>query len=257
MDIKVISTNIRFENKADEINNRPNRKKIWAKTILDQDPDFICTQEGRRPQLEDAEKSLEDFHLAFKERSWIEERMYPCIFVNHSWEVLNAGDKWLSLTPDIPGSLSFESMFPRLMTFAHLKNKKNSKEILIVNCHLDHMKSSTRDEQSKVLVSEVNKLKKKTSLLSSPEILTSPLLSAVRKNIDHSSISLKDPWIKLNKKEEGTHHKFTGDNSSTKRIDWILASENLIATEAKILKNSENNIYPSDHFPIFSKFTLN
>lgn len=256
MDIKVISTNIRFENEADELNNWPNRKKIWAKTILDKEPDFVCTQEGRRPQLEDAEKSLDGFHLAFKNRSWIEERMYPCVFVNHSWEVLSAGDKWLSLTPDIPGSLSFESMFPRLMTYAHLKNKKNSKEILIVNCHLDHMKSSTRDEQSRVLVNEINKLKKENvSIILTGDFNESPF-EAVRENIDHSAISLKDPWIHLNKTEEGTHHKFTGDNSSTQRIDWILASENLIATEAKILKNSENNIYPSDHFPIFSKFTL-
>ena len=103
-----------------------------TKIMNNANADFICTQEGRKPQLMDAESLLKDYSHAFKERSWIEERMYPCIFISKSWNVLGSGDRWLSETPEVPGSKSFESMFPRLMTYAKVQNKEGGK-LLIIN----------------------------------------------------------------------------------------------------------------------------
>jgi endonuclease/exonuclease/phosphatase family metal-dependent hydrolase len=257
MNIKVISTNIRFENPADNTNNWPFRKDFWAKIIMSKTPDIISTQEGRKPQLMDAEKSLENYSHTYKNRSWIEERMYPCIFVSEAWKVIDSGDRWLSETPDVPASSSFGSMFPRLMTYAHIKNKKSDIEIMVVNCHLDHMNSSTRDSQSKVLLNQIKKLNPTMV----PTILTGDFnespFESVRKNINDSKIVPIDPWFDLHLEEEGTHHKFTGDNHETKRIDWILSSEELSPLKAKILKHNDLGKYPSDHFPIFAHFKFN
>ena len=256
MEIRVISTNIRFENEADGENNWPSRKSIWQSSIKKRCPSIVCTQEGRQPQLKDAEATLENFKLSYPDRPWIKERMYPCIFINSEWEVLSSGDRWLSETPMVPGSVSFDSMFPRLMTFSHLKHRDNSIEIIVVNTHLDHLSTTTRAKQSKVLIDQLTHINsKKLPLILTGDFNESPE-GDVRRNIDSSNIISIDPWKDLNKGCEGTHHRFTGSNSDTARIDWILASKEMKAIEAEIIKDNTNGKYPSDHFPIFATFEI-
>ena len=257
MEIKIISSNIRFDNPADTAHAWNNRKNFLASLLNGETPDIVCTQEGRRPQLMEFNSLLDNVNIIENHREWIDERMYPCIYINnHKFFVEESGDIWLSETPYGAGSKSFNSAFPRLCTWAKLAIKETGREIFIVNCHLDHCYSETRVEQIKVLLEETFKVNSSNEALlicgdfnEHPEGDVRNTLTSIRDN-------LFDPWSHHELEEETTYHKFKGKLDSGSRIDWILADNRFESLEIKINKESKEGIYPSDHFPVIAKFSI-
>ncbi len=254
--IRVASTNIRFANPADKNNDWQFRKSFWAKLINDFAPDFIATQEGRQPQLLEAQEVLDKLNLIHEHREWITERMYPCIFFNPlKMDVVSSGDAWLSQTPLIAGTKSFESAFPRLCTWACLKHKEYNKEIFVINTHLDHVKDETRSQQIEVVIQTI----KKENYKSLPVILCGDFnedpSGEVRNKINRQ-LNLKDPWIIFDKAEETTHHKFCGFNDDGARIDWILCSDEFNPKLIEIDKSHQDSLWPSDHFIVKAELEI-
>ncbi|PIK14642.1 endonuclease/exonuclease/phosphatase family protein [Halobacteriovorax sp. JY17] len=253
--LKVASANIRFDNPGDSPNDWSGRRELLSRLINDFTPDILGTQEGREPQLKNLESLLPNHKLIDLNRDWIEERMYPCIFVNsEKVDVIDSGDIWLSQTPFEAGSKSFESAFPRLCTWIQARVIETGKDFFYVNTHLDHVLGKTRKEQIQVLITEIKKL----NSLSLPIILTGDFnespKESVREVISKEWSNLFDPWEFLGKAEETSFHKFDGTHDNGCRIDWILADKIFQARSIEIRKDHEGEIYPSDHFPVFAEF---
>ena len=248
-----MTSNIRFENPSDGLNNWPNRKGIWSEIIKNNKVTILCTQEGRKNQLLDANSCI-NLDLIHGHREWIPERMYPCIFIDKNiFTLIESGDFWLSETPHVAGSKSFQSAFPRLCTWVLLK--KDEFSFYVFCCHLDHILDSTRHEQSKVLSEQITKINSQ----SLPFVLAGDFNESpngnVRSHIDKNLI-LKDPVALNDENNQGTHHRFDGDNTKTSRIDWILHTEKFKSSDYRIIKDSKNGIYPSDHFPVVTRLTI-
>lgn len=258
MNLKIISSNIRFDNPSDGIFVWNNRKNHLASIINNFDTTLLGTQEARMPQLRELESLLPQLTLVDKHREWIQERMYPCIFVNkEKIEVIKSGDIWLSTTPDIAGSISFDSAFPRLSTWIHGKDINSKVEFLMFNTHLDHVKSETRINQIKVLISQI----KKINTLNLPLILTGDFNEGINgevyQDIFKEFRNLKDPWKTLNLPEEPSHHGFKETIEGAKRIDWILLDDLFIPRLAYFDKSKKNNIFPSDHYLVLVETSIN
>ena len=251
MNLKLVSTNIRFENPQDGPNDWPNRKDSLAELINHFCPDIIGSQEGREAQLRDFEKILDGLNLVEQHRQWIDKRMYPCLYINHQrFQIIKSGDIWLSETPDIAGSCSFESSFPRLCTWGHLKDKNSAHELIVANVHLDHVLDHTRERQAEVMAYQLNKInEKKGPLLLMGDFNAAPD-SEVRDILTNGPLRLYDPWEKLGHEEESSYHKFKGYLPEGKRIDWFLLSDHFEPHQILLDKSSKNEIYPSDHFPV-------
>lgn len=257
MGLCLISCNIRFDNPADGQNSWSNRRDFLAQTLLKHSPDIISTQEGRFLQLGELNDSLKDFEIIDQHRSWIGERMYPTIYVrNGKFEYLSSGDVWLSETPDVAGSISFESSFPRLMTWSKLQIKNSEQKILVINTHLDHVKPETRQQQIKVLGQEVLKIwDKQSALIIMGDFNDSPE-SSVRKILLELFPGLQDAWKMFNAKEESSHHAFKGEIPNGSRIDWILLDERAQVMSCHMDKSVVNGLYPTDHFPVICKIRV-
>ena len=259
--LKVISFNIRFENPADGKNNWPNRLPLASDLVNRHSPDLMGTQEGYRAQVEELAQEIRPLELAYPDRDWIEDRMYPCIFYNpDKLKPLDNGDIWLSKTPYVAGSSDFDSAWPRLATWTLFHHKNHQKTILMVNTHLDHVLAYTRKEQIKVLVREIQPLLKNNPIL----VLTGDFNEApdgnVRDEIERGLSHLFDPWYALDEKEEITTHKFRGYLPPEKgghRIDWILADKRLTPLSAEVDQSStDEGVFPSDHFPVVATFSF-
>jgi endonuclease/exonuclease/phosphatase family metal-dependent hydrolase len=254
---KIITSNIRFDNPADEKDAWPFRRSFLAETLLSHIPTIISTQEGRRPQLEDFASLLPEYSLISKNRQWIEQRMYPCLFLKTAdWDIHDSGDKWLSLTPDEAGSVSFESAFPRLFTWAQASQKKSGEKFLIVNTHLDHVLETTRLSQVEVLANELIKLiHSDEKIIIMGDFNDSPN-GVVREHLLSLLPFICDPWKKLNKKEETSFHPFTGINPEGFRIDWILLDQRISFNDIALDKSDRAGKFPSDHFPVICDITI-
>ncbi|MGE3609080.1 MAG: endonuclease/exonuclease/phosphatase family protein [Bacteriovoracaceae bacterium] len=257
MDLCFISCNIRFDNPADGPNNWGHRKKLLSKILLNHQPDIIATQEGRFDQLKELEEYLTGFKLIDHHRSWINDRMYPSLYVREDkLEILTGQDTWLSTTPQVPGSSSFDSAFPRLMTSAIVRVKNQGGEFLLINTHLDHIKQETRINQIQVLINEVKKFwNKEQALIILGDFNDSPD-SKVRNLIHRNFPDLIDPWKKLGNLEETSHHAFKGEIQNGSRIDWILIDKSLKLINCTMDKSHENGLYPTDHFPIICQIKI-
>lgn len=262
MDIKVMSFNIRFENPSDGKHNWPYRKHLLGEIIHQFSPHLLGTQEGRRPQLLELAKLLPEWRLADQHREWISDRMYPTIFYHPKFiEVMESGDIWLSQTPSVVASKSFDSVFPRLCTWIKGRFIETKQAFIYINTHLDHLKAETRIEQTKVLIQEVKKLLKD----SNPFIILSGDFNdhpngAVYKNIFSSFPQLYDPWVYKKQAEETSFHKFKPEfllePSKGKRIDWIFVSSQFKTNSIELDKTSKGQLFPSDHFPVKASFSL-
>lgn len=258
--LKLISFNIRFDISSDGVHQWKFRLPILSRYIEDDLPHILSTQEGREPQLRELQSELKSLTMVESHREWLPDRMYPCIFYHHKkLELEESGDIWLSETPHIPGSSSFDSNFPRLCVWALFTLKSSNKKVFLVNTHLDHVHEHTRLNQIKVLIEEIKKEYRDDYLLFINGDFNEAPSGNVRSEINRSLPFLTDYWQDLRYDEESTFHKFKGvhpiENGGA-RIDWIMSDKRAKGQSIQIDKISQNGIYPSDHFPIKSVYSL-
>ncbi len=79
------------------------------------------------------------------------------------YELVDSGTFWLSDTPDVKGSSFADALYPRICTWAHLRDRRTGFEYVHVNTHLDHLGGSKggnelRGKQAEVLLEFVQKL---------------------------------------------------------------------------------------------------
>lgn len=249
-ELKIITSNIRFANPSDGVHDWPFRLPLLSALFKELKPDILGTQEGRKHQLQELDEMIPELVLVDSHRTWIPERMYPCLFINpQTITVERSGDIWLSETPGVAGSLSFESAFPRLCTWAEVTTIRDQLKLMVVNTHLDHILSSTRMEQIKVLIAEIRKINNRPVLIMG-DFNESPL-TEIQADL-RAAFKLKDPWIEKNKAEETSHHGFQGrDSISGDRIDWILIPETFECSNIDLDRRADaNGVYPSDHYPL-------
>lgn len=215
------------------------------------------TQEGKENQLADFQTLIPKMPMIMGHRDWIKERMYPSLFFSfEKLSVIDSGDIWLSETPNIPGSNSFNSTYPRLGTWAKLSFKKNLRPIFICNLHLDHISSEVRIKQTEVFIQETNKIfPEKYPMILMGDFNEGPN-EKVYSLLKNSFSNLYDPWVENQKQEISSHHLFDGNTNKGKRIDWILLDKRFHCNRIEAITKSYNGIYPSDHFPIFCKVSL-
>lgn len=251
--LKIMTSNIRFSSPHDGVNAWDMRKDMLSKVIKNFSPHILGTQEGREPQLRELHQLISDYSIVDHHRNWIEERMYPCLFINSViLDVMESGDIWLSETPHIPGSHSFESAFPRLCTWAKLTHKQLRQNFICINTHLDHVKTETRQKQIRVMMNEIRiKNLENLPLVFMGDFNESPF--GETRKIMLNEMNLIDPWILKGLNEETTYHKFRGELSEKDggaRIDWIMLSNNFQVESIEIEKYQEEGRFPSDHFPV-------
>ncbi len=253
MSFTFVSANIRFDNPADGDNAWELRREALAELLLTHAPAVIATQEGRRPQQDQLAGLLPGHRLSSSHRGWIDERMYPSLW----WDVglappEEAGDAWLSETPEVPGSSSFGSAFPRLCTWMRLR--LGGRMVLVVNAHLDHLREETRVAQAEVMAEQASRRRRPgDAVIFLGDYNTAPE-SKVRRVLMDAFPGLYDPWTRLGKAEESSHHPFTGNHSEGSRIDWILLDGSCVAEDVFLDKSQARGRWPSDHFPLVCKF---
>ena len=91
----------------------------------------------------------------------------PIFYNKKKFELIEQGTKWLSPTPDIPGS-QFDNPTDgcrRILTYVILKNKINNNVYMHVNTHIDYKFLENRIRQIKVVINFISLYKDKFPIL--------------------------------------------------------------------------------------------
>lgn len=254
--IRVMSFNIRFENPNDGEDAWHYRKELVASIVERHRPDILGTQEGRWKQLMDLKIRLPHYLLHAPRRVIDDTCQYPTLFIlDSSFSVLDGDEFWLSETPRVHRSKSWESGFPRMMSFAKLRLLSLDKEIWTCVTHLDHLCAEARLRQASMLAQWAASLQ--APLIIMGDFNDGPA-SRTHAVLTTEGTRLRDSWTAIGL-DEGTHsatsHGFKGVPKK-ERIDWVLVSPEFEVKSVAIIRDEFGGRYPSDHFPVIADLEL-
>jgi endonuclease/exonuclease/phosphatase family metal-dependent hydrolase len=263
---KILSCNIRVDLPEDNTagNGWVHRKAMCAEIIGAQQADLICLQECQQAHLKDLKQSLpqfESFGLANPEP--IFHAANAILFSRARYELISAGGFWLSETPHIAGSKSWDSARARFANWVDLKESSSGQSFRLWNAHLDHLGQVAREKQGQLIVEASEALPK-----------TVPQLFAADCNADAKNraiIQLKaGGWRDTYTEAHGpgdpgfTFHAFLGpkfpDGKAKEKvkgkIDWIFCRGPVKTLGAKIIRDGRQDRFPSDHYFVSAEVTI-
>lgn len=264
MELKVMTFNLRVHVPQDGINAWSHRSAKVAEVFRKYQPEIAGTQEGLLFMLKDIENSSSDYSWVGEGRRGGEKDEYCAIFYNHHvLELVKKGQFWLSETPEVPNSISWNSDYPRICTWAAFQYKKQpDKKFIVYNTHLDHISQDAR-ENGMYLIWET--IQKHQSEMNLPFILMGDLNSTPDNNvirflrgfekINGVETDLQDVYTNLTEPVGSTFHAFEGITEGDP-IDYIFLSRDITNVKTIVDKNKIDGGYPSDHYPVIANLKI-
>lgn len=250
--IRVMSFNIRYGAAKDGENHWKHRKEMVADTIRDFDPDLLGVQEALEFQSEFLLEQLGHYEYFGRSRMTTPNEHCGIFYKSARFVQLAGGHFWLSETPDVPASKSWDAALPRMATWLLLQDLEGPNPVLIVNTHFDHRGQNARQLSARLLSTKVKALRgiaEKPRVIVTGDFNTGEATAPYKALVDDE---LRDTRRMIDQEEddgEGTFNGWTGKSDGA-RIDWILVSANQQVSAAEIVRFHRVGRYPSDHFPV-------
>lgn len=214
---------------------------LWVKK---NNLDILGTQEGLFEMLSRLKDDLPDYEVVGKPRSeHKKEAEYSAIFINQKrYEILRSGDFWLSKTPDVPASRSWDSRYPRLCTWVELKDKTDNSRIFAFNAHYDHLGFYSRIQSTKIILDRVKEIAGKEKVI---------LMGDFNTEVDSSALDLYSQYFSEARSSSRSQPKGHTRSFYFGIIDHIYLSPSLKTCSYEIMEpKSPDNKQLSDHWPV-------
>ena len=256
---KIISANIRVDLPEDEKGGVgwSVRRDITVKILKAHKPDIICLQEVLKGQNEDLKRMLPNFQSFGFEGPEMDPiptgyhgiAKNPIMYLKSRYDLIASGTYWLSETPLIGGSKSWDTGRARHVNWLRLLDKKMGNQFRVINVHLDHLSQNAREKQITLLLKESSQYDN-----SFPQILagdfnedaSNKVINMIKKQ------GWSDSYIHINGEGEPgfTGHAFKGKVNTSKKgkIDFIFTRGLITPLAASIIRDDVGDRYPSDHF---------
>lgn len=244
----VMTFNLRFATPIDGPNEWQFRQDLVVEIIRRHDPDLLATQEGTVPMLRFLEAALPEYRPLTAHRRVDETCQYPTIFCRAGrFQVMTSHEFWLSETPEVHRSRSWDSAFPRLVTFGLFQEEGRAEPFYFINTHLDHVSAEARLQGARMIREYFTPLAR--PLILSGDFNEPPEAPVYREIVGKDGLFL-DTWRCCHApgEEATTQHYFDGSPRGA-RIDWILVTPAFRVRRVAIVTDHQDNRYPSDHFP--------
>ena len=252
--LSVMSFNIRLPAESDGVDYWETRKPLAVKMLREQAPDVIGLQELVKAQAEYLAREMPQYAWFGRGREADGGGEHMGVFYRKDrLKVVDAGDFWLSDTPDVPGSISWNHPHPRMVTWALFERRGDGKRFYLLNTHLPYR---DQDEAARVKGAKAIAAYLATLPDDAPVVLTGDFNTTPDSEV-HAVLAraLQDAWTAAPRVEgsEATFHGFTG--KAGRRIDWIMV-KGVQPESITSVTTRWNGRYPSDHFPLVATLRL-
>ncbi|MGC8830293.1 MAG: endonuclease/exonuclease/phosphatase family protein [Verrucomicrobiia bacterium] len=252
--IKVMSFNIRYGDAKDGTNGWQFRKELVLQTIKVFDPDLLGMQEVLHYQGEYLRTNLTEyeFYGIGREDGKQKGESVPVLFKTNRFEAIKTGHFWLSETPEIPGSKSWDSSLPRICTWVLLKDKIANRTLLYINTHFDHLGKVAREESAKLVRKRFAEFEEKYPVIMTGDFNATEETDAYKYLLESGNKKWIDSFRASNPiptPYELSFHGWKGGRQG-RRIDWILHTPDMVTLNSVIDYTSDEGRYPSDHYPV-------
>jgi endonuclease/exonuclease/phosphatase family metal-dependent hydrolase len=260
---RVMSFNIRNSRAQDGANAWPKRTELIFATIAQYGPDLIGFQEVLADQYDMLVARLPEYGFSGVARDDGDRKgEWSCVaYRKDRFTVVRKGDFWLSETPTVIGSKSWDAALTRLCSWVRLREIGTDREYVFANTHFDHKGVIARQESSRVLSRELSEIARGV-----PAILVgdfnitedNPAYTVLVRPSEPGALPWIDTYRALyptRQPDESTFHGFKGGAAGS-RIDFIFHTSHFRTTAAAIDRTEQNGLWPSDHYAVTATVKL-
>lgn len=252
--LKVMTFNVRYGTAMDGENAWPKRKDILVNAIREYGPDVCGLQECLAFQADYIVEQLPEYRWIGIDRDVTGKGEMTAVIYRHAaFFPVESGHFWLSETPGVPTSKSWDTSLTRMTTWLHFFHPESGSWFYFYNTHLDHRGAEARTQSIGVIAEHVAALPDNT-----PVILVGDFNADAGKSRPYEAAMEKgftDAWTAAETRTGGTQtfSSFKApEPDKDSRIDWILYRGPIRAAHCETVLYNEDGRYPSDHYPVYA-----
>lgn len=246
-EVNIMSYNLRCLNPMDL------GKKTWfyradliIKSIEKEQPGIIGFQEATKWQYSYLCDTLSSYDsvITYRDDAFNSEGC-PIFYRSDMYTLINKGSFWLSETPDVM-SKSWGAQFNRVCSYVILKDNATETEFVVFNTHLSHVSDEARINGIQVVLDKI------AEFGSLPAVLMGDL------NAEEDSETYRSATVNFLDAKYQTENTMTsctyqdwGKQLDRNCIDYVMISkQGLKVNSYKVVNNTYDGVYTSDHFPL-------
>lgn len=253
--LTVMSYNVRYGTADDGPDAWDLRRDLLVRTIAKHAPAILGTQECLDFQADYLVEHLPGYAWIGLGREADGGGEMTAVLYNKARLLpIESGHFWLSETPELPGSKSWDSSLPRIATWVKFFDRASARGFYYYNTHFDHRGEVARAESARMLLGPVKRHE--------PAILTGDFNAAGGSTEPWKVLTeggLIDLWDQAGE-QRGVANTWNGFAApvptQARRIDWILATPGVSALSCEIDAFCEGERFPSDHMPVIARIVL-
>lgn len=258
--LNVMSFNIRLDVKSDSLNAWPYRRDKVASQILFHETHVLGVQEALYHQMQDLQKSLDHYRYigTGRDDGALKGEFSAIFFDTLRLHLIKSGDFWLSETPEIPGSKSWDAAITRMVSWGYFRDRQTGDSFYVFNTHFDHIGKQARHESAKLIRKRVNQIAGERPVIITGDFNSKPgeppvqeLITGEDAFIDSKSISVEPHYG-----PEGTFTGFRNMEIDDEPIDYIFVRNTGKVLMHASLSQTWKGRFSSDHFPVFARIEI-
>jgi endonuclease/exonuclease/phosphatase family metal-dependent hydrolase len=259
--MSVMTFNIRLGTANDGSNHWTHRRGMVFDVLRKHRPDLVGMQEVIKFQLDEVLEAVPEY-AAFgvgREDGKSAGEYSPILYRKSRFRVLEEGTFWLSETPEVPGSKSWDTACTRVCTWGRFADRTNGRTFYLFNTHLDHVSQAARENGVALILKRMKDRKHGDPVFFTGDFnagednpVVRNVIDATQKgSSDRDSPTLRDSFrvVHPDEKVVGTFNRWNGKTDGAK-IDYVFVPDSVEVKSAKILHDNVDGRYPSDHYPV-------
>jgi endonuclease/exonuclease/phosphatase family metal-dependent hydrolase len=252
-ELRVMTFNVRLDILIDGENRWENRIPVVKAYMDSVAPDIAGMQEVLHNQLIDLLDIMPGYAYVGSGRDDGREagEYSPVFYREERFKLHDHSQFWLSETPEIPGSKSWDAAITRVVAWAALEDIESGKLFYVFNTHFDHRGKEARLKSAELISERIAEVAG-----NSPVILVGDF--NIREESDDYTY-MANLYSRNGLRNTGTISPRTGLQSTFNGfrtdldagvIDFIFVDENFEVGYHRVDEVIENGIFISDHWPV-------
>jgi endonuclease/exonuclease/phosphatase family metal-dependent hydrolase len=260
--LNVMSFNIRLNTASDSLNAWPYRKDKAAAQIKFHEVHILGVQEALYDQMLDLQERLPQFkYVGVGRDDGKTKGEFSAIFYDTTrLKVLESSTFWLSETPEVPGSKSWDAAITRVASWAKFQDIKTKKIFFHFNTHFDHRGAEARLKSAELILVQIKKIAGSAPVVFTGDFNARPQDAPIKTILGTSGADQFFHGSMISEKPHygptGTFNAFQSKETGPDPIDFIFVKKGIRVLQYAVFSQTWGGRFSSDHFPVFATVVI-